>query len=29
MPYWGNIFTEEELAALGDYLWSFTMDIGR
>jgi mono/diheme cytochrome c family protein len=29
MPYWGNIFTEEELAALGDYLWSFTMDIRR
>jgi len=29
MPYWGNIFTEGELSALVDYLWSFTMDIRR
>jgi mono/diheme cytochrome c family protein len=25
MPYWGNIFTEEELAALVDYLWTFSL----
>ena len=25
MPYWGSIFTEEELAALVDYLWTFSM----
>jgi mono/diheme cytochrome c family protein len=25
MPYWGSIFTEEELAALVDYLWSFSL----
>ncbi|HWU38175.1 MAG TPA: c-type cytochrome [Candidatus Acidoferrum sp.] len=23
MPYWGNIFTEKELSALVDYLWTF------
>jgi cytochrome c oxidase subunit II len=25
MPYWGSIFTEEELAALVDYLWTFSL----
>lgn len=25
MPYWGSIFTEQELAALIDYLWSFSL----
>ncbi len=25
MPYWGNIFSEEELAALVDYLWTFSL----
>ncbi|MFI5340775.1 MAG: c-type cytochrome [Candidatus Methylomirabilales bacterium] len=25
MPYWGNIFTEEEFAALVDYLWTFSL----
>jgi mono/diheme cytochrome c family protein len=25
MPHWGNIFTEQELAALIDYLWSFSL----
>lgn len=25
MPYWGSIFTEEELAAVVDYLWTFTL----
>jgi cytochrome c oxidase subunit 2 len=29
MPYWGNIFTEGELSALVERLWSFTMDIRR
>jgi len=28
MPYWGNIFTEEELAALVDYLWTFSLGGG-
>jgi mono/diheme cytochrome c family protein len=27
MPYWGSIFTEEELAGLVDYLWVFSMDV--
>ncbi len=27
MPYWGSIFTEEELAALVDYLWTFCLGI--
>ena len=27
MPYWGNIFTEAELAALVDYLWTFTIGV--
>jgi mono/diheme cytochrome c family protein len=26
MPYWGSIFTEEELAALVDYLWTFSLN---
>jgi cytochrome c oxidase subunit 2 len=25
MPYWGSIFTENELAALVDYLWGFSL----
>jgi len=25
MPYWGSIFTEEELAAVVDYLWTFAL----
>jgi cytochrome c oxidase subunit 2 len=25
MPYWGSIFTEEELTALVDYLWTFSL----
>jgi plasmid maintenance system antidote protein VapI len=25
MPYWGSIFTENELAAVVDYLWTFSM----
>jgi mono/diheme cytochrome c family protein len=25
MPYWGSIFTEEELAALVDYVWTFSL----
>ncbi len=25
MPYWGNIFTEEEIAALVDHLWTFSL----
>jgi len=25
MPYWGSIFTEEELAALVDYMWTFSL----
>jgi hypothetical protein len=25
MPYWGSIFTEEELAALVGYLWTFSL----
>jgi mono/diheme cytochrome c family protein len=27
MPYWGSIFTEEELAALVSYLWTFSLHI--
>lgn len=26
MPYWGSIFTEDELAVLVDYVWTFSMD---
>jgi hypothetical protein len=29
MLYWGSIFTEEELAALVDHLWTFSIDIPR
>jgi mono/diheme cytochrome c family protein len=29
MPYWGPIFTEEELDALVSYLYSFSMDLGK
>jgi hypothetical protein len=29
MPYWGSIFTEEELEALVDHLWTFSIDIPR
>ena len=25
MPYWGSIFTEEELTALVDYIWTFSL----
>jgi len=25
MPYWGSILTEEELAAVVDYLWTFSL----
>ena len=25
MPYWGNIFPDEKLAALVDYLWTFSL----
>ncbi len=25
MPYWGNIFTNSELSALVDYLWTFSL----
>jgi mono/diheme cytochrome c family protein len=25
MPYWGSIFTEEELIALVDYVWTFSL----
>jgi len=28
MPYWGSIFTEEELAAVVDYVWGFSLGIG-
>ena len=28
MPYWGNIFTEGELTALVDYLWTFSLGGG-
>jgi mono/diheme cytochrome c family protein len=28
MPYWGSIFTEEELAALVGYLWTFSLGTG-
>jgi hypothetical protein len=27
MPYWGSIFTEEELASLVDYVWTFSLDL--
>lgn len=27
MPYWGSIFTEEELAAAVDYVWGFSLGI--
>ena len=29
MPYWGSIFTDEELAALVAHLWTFSIDIPR
>jgi mono/diheme cytochrome c family protein len=29
MPYWGSIFTEEELTALVDHLWTFSVAIAR
>jgi cytochrome c oxidase subunit 2 len=29
MPYWGSIFTEEELAAAVDYVWGFSLGIAR
>jgi mono/diheme cytochrome c family protein len=25
MPYWGSIFTEEELAAVVDHVWTFSL----
>jgi hypothetical protein len=25
MPYWGSIFTEEELAALVEQIWRFVL----
>lgn len=28
MPYWGSIFTEDELAAAVDYLWTFSLGGG-
>ena len=28
MPYWGSIFTEDELAAVVDYLWTFSLGGG-
>ena len=28
MPYWGSIFTEEELAELVDHLWTFSLGAG-
>lgn len=28
MPYWGSVFTEEELAALVDYVWNFSLGGG-
>jgi cytochrome c oxidase subunit 2 len=27
MPYWGSILTEEELAAVVDYLWTFSLGV--
>jgi mono/diheme cytochrome c family protein/plastocyanin len=27
MPYWGTIFTDEEIAALVDYLWTFQFPV--
>ena len=29
MPYWGSIFTEQELTAVVDYLWTFSMDLAQ
>lgn len=29
MPYWGSIFTEDELAAVVDYLWTFSLGTAR
>jgi mono/diheme cytochrome c family protein len=29
MPYWGSIFTEEEVAAAVDYVWGFSLGIAR
>ncbi len=29
MPYWGSIFTEEELGALVAHLWAFSLNIAR
>jgi mono/diheme cytochrome c family protein len=29
MPYWGSIFTEEELDALVDYVWGFSLGIAK
>ncbi len=29
MPYWGNIFTEEELTALVGYVWTFSLGTDR
>jgi mono/diheme cytochrome c family protein len=29
MPYWGSIFADEELTALVDHLWTFSIDIPR
>lgn len=28
MPYWGTIFTNDELEALVNYLWTFQFPIG-
>jgi hypothetical protein len=28
-PYWGSIFSEEELPAVVDSLWAFSTEIGR
>jgi mono/diheme cytochrome c family protein len=27
MPYWGTIFTDEEIEALVDYIWTFQFPI--
>jgi hypothetical protein len=27
MPYFGPIFTDEQLWSLVDYLWTFTMEV--
>jgi hypothetical protein len=29
MPYWGSIFTEEEVAAAVDYVWGFSLGIAK